>query len=106
MRIFAAIPGDEVIFVLKECGATSTDADPTFPGPGRHTNLVEEYVTAMENGTWEETDRTIILDVKTGSVWRGSDRTAAIAQVDWAKVRSRGFPVPIFQLEINHSELL
>jgi hypothetical protein len=96
------VPGDEVIDWLRDRGATRTDADETFPGPGRHHNLIIEYVTLMQAGEWWESRRPIRLDAKTGYVWQGSDRTAAIAQVDWDMVKANGLPVPVFNIIVQH----
>ncbi len=97
MNLEVRIPGDQVISFLKAQGATKTDAHPSFPG-GRHFDNIAMYVTLMEKGQWWASHRPIYLDAKTGTVWQGTDRTAAIAQVDWAKAPV----VPDFTVIVEH----
>lgn len=90
--------GDLVVKFLQRFGATSTDASGTFPGDGRHRDNIAAYISAIENGWWNETDRPIKLNAKTGAVWQGSDRTVALSLVDWSKVDH----VPLFVVQVDH----
>jgi hypothetical protein len=91
------IPGDEVVAYLIAQGATSTDAHQTFPG-GRHHDNIARYVRIIEAGEWEETRRPIMLDAKTGTVYKGTDRATALSMVDWSKTSVR----PMFIVQVEH----
>lgn len=97
MNLESVVPGDQVIDYLIRQGATSTDAHPSFPG-GRHFDNIARYVELIEAGDWWESTRPVYLDAKTGQVWQGTDRTAALAQVDWTKAPT----VPNFTVIVEH----
>jgi hypothetical protein len=94
------IPGDEVIDYLRAQGAERTDAAPTFPGGGRHQNNIITYVKVIEADEWWSSERPIILDAKTGTVWKGTDRVNALALVDWSKVSQ----MPMFTVQVEHPQ--
>jgi hypothetical protein len=91
------IPGDEVVPYLIAMGATSTDAAPTFPG-GRHHDNIAWYVRLIEAGEWWSSGRPIMLDAKTGTVYKGTDRATALSMVDWSKVSE----MPMFTVQVEH----
>ncbi len=97
MNLEVQIPGDQVIDFLKAHGATWTDATSSFPG-GRHFDNIERYRELLQTGMWEVTKRPIYLDARSGQVWQGTDRTAAIALVDWSKVPV----IPEFTIIVEH----
>ncbi len=97
MSLETKVRGDEVIEFLRAQGAERTDASQFFPG-GRHQDNIRTYINLMEAGEWEETKRPIILDAKTGTVWKGTDRCAAINLVDWSKAPT----IPWFNIIVEH----
>lgn len=91
------IPGDQVIEYLRFHGAYWSDAATNLE-EGRHQDNIARYIELMEHGEWWESRRPIYLDARSGQVWQGADRTAAIAQVAWEKAPR----IPLFKVIVEH----
>lgn len=91
------VPGDQVLAFLRSRGAHRTDAANDLE-EGRHQDNIARYVALLEAGKWWESPRPIYLDARSGTVWQGTDRTAALARVDWTKAPT----IPSFHIIVEH----